>query len=146
MEEVKNIQSGTENGASREGTSVDISQIKKELQEEFRREIDKKYNRNIEVLAIFVALFTFISIDFQIFKQPISIIAAMGVSLITLGALSFFVLLLGFMTENNNFYKKLFALVIIFMVLGISLIGWDYKVKNSPPDRFDIFWNSRSYK
>ncbi|MDD5639660.1 MAG: hypothetical protein PHR47_02540 [Candidatus Pacebacteria bacterium] len=87
--------------------------IKKELEEEINRETKELENKIenskikvIETLGIFVALFTFISVEFQIIKQGNTLLGVSGLTLLLLGSLLFFVIVMDMMLAINNFRKK----------------------------------------
>ncbi|MFH1233419.1 MAG: hypothetical protein V1649_02085 [Patescibacteria group bacterium] len=84
----------------------------------------------IEVLAIFVALFTFISVDIQIFKSDISKLSALGFTLIMLGTLLIFIIILAYIFDSKNKGTLLTSILITSIVLiaiGIFSIGVEYK-------------------
>ncbi len=124
-----------------------ISQMAKDIEEDFKKKSEKikdeiktsedRLNKKIddsklkiiETLGIFVALFTFVSIDFQVFrayKNPWSI---GGLILILLGSLTMFLILLDYLIINsyaNNKIKKkiqseLWLVNIVFLVIGFFL-------------------------
>ncbi len=87
--------------------------------------------KTIEILAIFVALFTFVSVDIQIFKSEISFYTAIGFSLIMLGSLLLFILTLYVFIDLSAHQNKSKLIVgFIFMVVlvasGISIATIDY--------------------
>lgn len=86
----------------------------------------------IEVLGIFVALFTFVSVDIQVFKtSSISTLSAMGFTLVMLGALLLFVIVLLYLFDDEKKGKgPLFFLSvasILFIVAGILAVGYEHK-------------------
>lgn len=75
----------------------------------------------IEVLAIFVALFTFISVDIQIFKSEISILSAAGFTLIMFAGLMFFVITLAYLMGDKRINGLKFLIsIILFIIIGIA--------------------------
>lgn len=84
----------------------------------------------IEVLAIFVALFTFVSVDIQIFKSEISILSAAGFTLIMLAGLVFFVIILAYLLDDKRINNLKLLCIIIFLVViggfGVYWVGRDY--------------------
>lgn len=68
------------------------------LKRNFNNDITKKTQDSkekiIEILGIFVALFTFVSVDIRFFSSDITFLSLVGFTLITLGGLAFFVLFL----------------------------------------------------
>ncbi len=124
-----------ESSDSKKISPSDIPELIKAQIDPIKDELSEYKAKIIEVLGIFVALFTFISIDFQIFKENISIISAIGVSLVTLGALSFFILLLFFSLnfrsdttkQNKTFFVSLFLLSVLFIIGGVFCIWKESK-------------------
>jgi len=85
----------------------DISKFKERVDSEIKNnketveKIENKQIRTIETLAIFVALFTFISVEFQLFKYYQSPQAISGLTLIFLGSLLTFLTVLDFVLNIN---------------------------------------------
>ncbi len=86
-----------------------------ESMDDMKKEYDSKIENSkltiIETLGIFVALFTFISVDFQVFRSYRDIYAISGLTLILLGSISFLLLIFDFYilqsrAINNNVEKK----------------------------------------
>lgn len=90
----------------------------------FEQDVESFKNRTIEVLGIFAALFSFIAVDLQIFKNSTSIILGVGLTLILLGGLAFFVLALKYAFTSNFFAnttnKIIIAVLLIFIFATIS--------------------------
>lgn len=108
----------------------------KKTREEIEKWKDDKVNL-IEILGIFVAIFTFVSVEIQILKGVTDYLRVAGLSILLFSGLSFFLLVLFFVSENwvrkNNesekykhFYKKSFVifivLVFISLIFGIVLV------------------------
>jgi hypothetical protein len=66
----------------------------------------------IEIIGIFVALFTFISIDINIFRLPLNVWELVGFIFITLSSLSFFILLLDIILITSSIDATIFNLSI----------------------------------
>lgn len=104
-----------------------------ETKDKLDSKIDSSKISIIETLGIFVALFTFVSIDVQILKTDLSLLAIVGFILVTLGALSFFVVSLNLLvTKSTSDIKDLklqyivaVILTIAFFVSGVYLINRD---------------------
>jgi len=80
----------------------------------------------IEILGIFVALFTFISVEFQIFRSFTSWKAGASLTLILLGSLLFFIVVIGLIL-NRNLSKKIFGVMFaafIFIIMGVFLFAY----------------------
>lgn len=73
----------------------ELKKIKDEI-DTSKKQIENQKLTIIETLGIFVALFTFISIDFQVFKSYRDPYAVGGLSLILLGSISFLIILFDF--------------------------------------------------
>lgn len=101
-----------------------INKIESSLSAKEKDEI-KSSNRNIEILAVFVTLFTFISIETQILRSGISFITAVGFSLVILGGLLFFLFSLNFFIEKEkkwlDFGQYIVLLIMSFAILGLGL-------------------------
>lgn len=83
--------------------------------------------RTIELLAFFVAIFTFISVDIQVFKYVISWLAAAGFTLIMLGGLFLFLIILSKLILERETTKGTIILGIssaCFIVIGILCIDY----------------------
>ncbi len=84
--------------------------------------------RIIEILAFFIALFTFVSVDIQVFKSDITWYAAAGFTLIMLGALTLFLIFLSKIINNEkpvSYFWTLFFASILFILSGIYFIDLD---------------------
>lgn len=92
--------------------------------EEIDKEYKKQSNLNIEILAIFVALFTFVSVEFQIFRSFVSWESGASLSLLLLGSLSFFVILIDFiLRDRKTWFLLLFFVPISMLAIGIYYFG-----------------------
>jgi hypothetical protein len=101
-----------------------IINIESELETIKQKDIESS-NRNIEILALFVALFTFISIETQILRSGISFITAVGFSLLILGGLMFFIFSLSFSIKRDkdwmSFVQYFVLLLFSFLILASGL-------------------------
>lgn len=112
-----------------------IDATKKEIND-LKKEVTEFKIKTIEILAIFVALFTFVSVDIQIFKSEISFLSATGTSLITLGALLFFISILhllldysqNYLKQNKNIFISIVVISVILIAVGIYFIFTDYRI------------------
>lgn len=96
------------------------TRIDKEL-EVVRQKIDESKTRVVETLGLFVALFTFLSLQVQIFKDERNIDQIIGLVLITGGLITFFVLVLDIMIKNKDDAKGLLK-TRFFLLLIVSLL------------------------
>lgn len=117
-----------------------LAEFKKELNI-YKQELNDYKIKMIEIVGIFVALFTFISVDIQIFKSlDISILGAVGFILVMLGALVGFVGFLNNTLSRNNQtaedvskrdLNKTFGIYLIsclmLVVIGVCCIVTEHK-------------------
>lgn len=149
--QVASIDGGTDGAAgvvvppSLEEISVDMSGMKKVMSEAvsailqlkeqnkngeltiktLKEEISKSSFEVTQISAIFVSLFTFISVEFQIFKSEISVNSGISFTLILLGGLTMFLFAIKIMSdkENKNNILGFFALVLILLGVFFFLVG-----------------------
>ena len=76
----------------------------------------------IQTLGIFVALFTFVSIEFQIFRSFNSWMAGASLSLILLGSLLFFLVIMSFILNSHPFK----IIIILLIIASLLIIGGIY--------------------
>jgi len=101
--------------------------------EDVERDIKKMTNKNIETLGIFVALFTFISVSIQIFSSSINPFFNLGIFLLILISIGFFILFLDFVINQEKSFlisNKDIVLVILFLTLVGSIASIIYSHKN----------------
>ncbi len=99
---------------------VETKSALNEVESNIKKDITDNQIKNTETLAIFVALFTFVSIEFQIFRSFTSWQSAASLSLILLGSLTFFVILIDLLFKKRTIYSVLFLIVPLFLIgLGI---------------------------
>lgn len=86
----------------------------------------REANRNVEILAIFVTLFTFISIETQILRSGIDFLTAIGFSIVLFSGLTFFLFTLKFLVKDewSKFGQYLISLIftLILMVAGLFCV------------------------
>lgn len=123
--ELKKIKNQLKSFTSKIGKDED--NLKNRLEEK----IDNSKLSVIETLGIFVALFTFLSIDIQIMRSTFSLIGLLGFILLTLGSLLFFVIILHILVISDKKIdsKFIFGLIftISFIVGGIYFVNKDIK-------------------
>jgi|GEM_PF-3849205 len=99
-------------------------QIQDDL-EKIRHEMSESSNKNIETLGLFVALFTFISVEIQFFKSPLNLIHVIAYSLFLLGALVLLITVLDFILKGKSWSQLLvFLMSIILIGFGIYYINY----------------------
>jgi len=117
-EESRPLASGIPIGSSppSEGSRIfDPKIIKKLIKEELQVKINQLQARNIEILGVFVALFTFISIEFQLARNfDFNFILF---SVFFAGLLIFFVL-----TLHIILHKEINCLIFLFALLALVTI------------------------
>lgn len=122
---------------------IKVEQEKAE--DKFDQKIDSSKISIIETLGIFIALFTFISIDFQVFKSYRDPVAISGLTLILLASIGFLMSIFDFfilevkklLDENSViharesfvFRRLLFVLELLLIILGVILFN-----KSKPED------------
>jgi uncharacterized membrane-anchored protein len=111
-------------------SSIKIKTEEDKLKDKLEQKIEDSKLSVIETLGLFVALFTFISIDVQILKSDLNLLALAGFVLVTLGALSFFVICLNLLVTKSDDRIKTskyrfvlaFIITILLLVCGVWLI------------------------
>ncbi len=100
--------------------SQGLSSVRDEIKDA-KKEIKDAKTNTIEALAIFVALFTFVSIDIQIFKSDVSTLSAAGFALIIFACLMSFVIALAYLLD----FEKISKLnpIFIFSILVTGALG-----------------------
>lgn len=114
-------QTGSEDTLSK---SIVIQRLLKDV-EEVKKDITDYKTKIVETLALFIALFTFVSIEVQTFKFDIQFISIVGIALIMLGALLFFIFTLHFILRSSDkdyFVGKKILVVIIYLTC-VALVG-----------------------
>lgn len=121
----------------------DISEIKGELSA-FKKDLDKlegRETRTIETLGVFVALFTFLSINIQIFSTVSDLVSAIIFSTLLGGICAFFLqiffLILPRKSEKDaDWSKRYYKLLMLtaFVILIAAVMGFFGNVKLNPPN------------
>jgi hypothetical protein len=98
---------------------------------EIKNELDKAQTRVVETLAVFVALFTFVSIDFQVFKLNDGY-RSLGLILAFAGLLLLFLLALSIILHRDEKAgqptKTLLFVASFLVIAGVYITG------NTPPE------------
>lgn len=123
--------------------AIQLINLRKEFdknKKSIRKEIKKVRSYHlkiIETLGIFVALFTFISVEFQILRGIDNLDQAILLSLILLGSLGMFLSLLSYCIGRffyeNSFRLTVFLVSIIILILGIFMA--EYPFENEVKDK-----------
>ncbi|MCK4891395.1 MAG: hypothetical protein KAS78_01885 [Candidatus Pacebacteria bacterium] len=107
---------------------TNTEKIIRETKDELRDKIDDSKLKTIETLGIFVALFTFVSIEFQVFRTLDNAQSVAGLTLILLGSLLTFITVLDSVLSKIKLQEdiefkllkpKSWPLVFIWMLLMI---------------------------
>jgi hypothetical protein len=100
------------------------SSMAKKLDDEIgtvKEQVSESKSRVVESLGLFAALFTFLSLQVQVFKDQASTDNVIGLVLITGGLITFFVLILDIMVKTKE-DSKYFLKVRFFLLLTMSVL------------------------
>lgn len=89
-------------------------------------ESSKLRTDNLSFLAIFTSLFTFISVEFQIFKNVGEFRPALAISLVLLGGLGMFISVLLWSinkAEKNSGNSYIISLLVSFVLIGLGFVS-----------------------
>lgn len=103
-----------------EKTQKDLEKVKKNL-EETQKDLKQSKTSIVESIGIFVAIFTFISINFQIIQAANDVEKAISLILILLGAILILLTTSIIMLRIDENIKNLFKKIFYFPLLGIIL-------------------------
>lgn len=114
-----------------------LGKTQNEINTEFENIKNDKF-RLVEILGIFVAIFTFVSIEIQILRVATDFLRLAGLTVIIFSALSFFLFTLHLISEvwirQSKPYKLdkkttiFYGIVFLILIFGILLVGLgDYK-------------------
>ncbi|MBP7119463.1 hypothetical protein KBA63_05275 [Candidatus Woesebacteria bacterium] len=100
------------------------------LTEEKLDELRKKHSDQIQTLSIFVAFFTFVSVEFGLLRSVAHPVMAVSYTLILLGSLTFFVVLIDVVLNDDRRatnrirlkFSFLLLLSLFFIALGVGII------------------------
>ncbi len=103
---------------------VEETELKlKDIEIKFEEKIEKKETKTTEILAVFITLFTFISINISIFTRVQDILTAATLMLLITFLCTFLLCLSFFMlsdqTKEKRYLSGLFSLIALFLLLGI---------------------------
>ncbi len=105
-----------------EASEKSFEQAIRSQEEEFRKRIDEVKEKTLTTLGIFVALFSFVSIDFQIFKTVTEWTTAVGLVFISGGLLACFALLVDLLVSSTFDRWKRTRFIVVSTLVGISII------------------------
>jgi hypothetical protein len=113
-----------------------VNEIVRDTEEKLRDKIDDGKLKTIETLGIFVALFTFVSVEFQVFRVFQTPASISGLTLILLGSLIIFLAVLDFVINSiekvNKKFVPLLIISCIFIIFGI------YIFTKTPEEKLNI--------
>lgn len=98
-----------------------VEKFERRLTED-ENKIEESKNQNIETLGLFVALFTFISVEFSLFNDIKDFNSIISLTFIIAGLLAFFVLLLYNVVRTANSNRWWLIYSILFLV-AMSFVG-----------------------
>jgi hypothetical protein len=111
-----------------------VDDLEKRLDDD-ESKIEETKSQNIETLGLFVALFTFISVEFSLFKELTDFNMTISLTLIIAGLLIFFVLLLHNVVRTANSHRWWLFYLVLFVV-AVSLVGFGIYFPYSKIDKF----------
>ncbi len=106
------------------------------LEKEVKREIGEIRSQSfktIESIGFFAALLAFVAFEAQIFSGPLSLSALIGISLIMLGSLSFFAVILNLffgLTTSSWWRCVIFVFAISCLIAGVHIAAKDSSINN----------------
>jgi len=121
-----------------------VAEQLKQLGDKFDEKIDKKETKTTEILAIFITLFTFISVNVQIFTKIQDIYTAVWfMSLMTISSLILLSFLFIVINTKNDWKKWLGLMVVLMFLCGLIILlmspKWNPKINQSEsPNVSDI--------
>ncbi len=104
-------------------TEESFSDMRNKMEKEratVRKQIDESKTKVVETLALFAALFTFLSLQVDVLKGEDDTDKILGLVLITGGLITFFVLILDSMVKTREpvgFLKKRFVMLYVMSIL-----------------------------
>lgn len=113
-------------------TSNDLVALEKRLQEEFEQKIQQQQSKSLDILAIFITLFTFISVNVTIFQKVDNERAIYFMLLITFSMITIAWTL--FLISNYSKYRLIVMIIgivcILFMPVFWYIIQkiWDFSI------------------
>jgi hypothetical protein len=124
-----------------------IGGIQNKLEKEFPQKLAKVEERFendkvnvVEVIGAFVAFFTFISVEINIFRLPLSLWSLVGFSLLNLSMMTFFISTIQTILRNKlfscfqDFFRSVnFLLILISIVLMLVATFTIYKGQDANP-------------
>lgn len=128
--------------AKEEGFKTVVNDVVRNTEEKLRDKIDDSKLKTIETLGIFVALFTFVSVEFQIFRIFHTPASIGGLTAILLGSLLFFSIILDYVLDSSDNPKNKFYPLFIFSVFLIS--SGIYIFIKTPQEKLDVDNNVKS--
>lgn len=103
-----------------------VKELKRRLQEENSRDINELKTKVVELLAVFVALFTFVSLDFSLLKAGVHIWVSAALILIAGGLLLSFLLVMHYILRDKDANKEkpftIWILALVLISFGILML------------------------
>jgi len=116
-----------------------IEETWKETNQDLSDKIDNSKLKTIETLGIFVALFTFVSVNVQIFTRVTHLKSAMWFTVLLMGSLGFFALIIHIIINKEKKYVSLILILSSFFIIFAL-----YAVSND--EKLNIAENKKSIK
>lgn len=129
---LKNLDSDPDSARSEPTLKDQIKELKDHLdviEGDINSEMKKNLNSIIQITAIFVALFTFISIEIKFFSVPFGPFVLVGLSLILMGALLFFLFFLDKIINKKESYNFIMGSVIV-IISGALIVNFGFVQSN----------------
>lgn len=119
------------------------NEVKNEVKNGIKIEIAETKVKVIETLGVFVALFTFVSLDFTLLKGDVNPLVSVALILVAGGLLLAFILTMHYiLTSEKATRGKPFAIWLLSLILLAAGIGILYSAKTKTPfptsDKSDI--------
>jgi hypothetical protein len=145
---------------TKESLVKDFDKTKEEVKLEIKTvkdEIKSVQIKSVEMLGVFVSLFTFVSLDFSVLKNSVSLGTSVSLILIAAGLLLSFLLIMHFILfqeSDTKFFSKTFLLwiVIVFLIsfgvffLKVSLAKYDNSWSTNTQNNFNLEISNGSKK
>lgn len=127
----------TESSTEPEALALHLEKFRESIKKDIQKEVKEIQVRYTEILAVFVALFTFVSIEFQLIKT-FNYIEFIFFSSFFAGLLIFFTLALHIIIYNKINKKALIIILIMMACFTISAAISEYRhrdIRNSQQSR-----------
>ena len=107
-----------------------LEELEKKVTELDER-IENSQTNVIEALALFAAFFTFVAVNVQIFTRVTDLYSASWFTVLLLGALGFFAILVGVIIRKDNKLSILLSFIFMFFIACSLYVTKDVKLNNT---------------